>query len=479
MSGAWNDLDTPVRALPGGVIRVGPARAAAAGQARVFLPGATALVDPMTPNCPPTLEISDVPTASDVVESLVGTAVVDALLELDRHPRKGTDLVRTGWGSGMLDLQRLGHLLWLARFAPVPVAQDVLGAEIVAAAGAARPLLEDPIAVGEALADLAEPMVTALATALDRGVDGRAVAALRAAAESGAVLLPLDHAAVRILAELGGASAIDAGGTGRAALLSLVPLGADHAATPEPGLFAGRFTAEWTRTALGRVCRDEDAVEYTAEVGPTGEVALWVGADAPADVSAVPGAPTPDVLLELLTDPLPSPYDGLVVSVHTPAFPLPLAQARMHAATPGRVTAELRVPGAPGRALALALRRDTLTIDVHAEGTSFAPTAGHRVAEAARRWTARAWWATRLAGGVDVEAAPAWRQAQLLWASTAADGVLAEHRRRLCAAWATAGSEQVDAAAVDNPDLASLPEPVDVTTPVPPLTATELLVIGR
>ena len=143
MTGRWDDENVRVRRLRSGALRIGPYSTSAAGVARLNLPGATMLVDPLVPHCIPTLEVSDASEAVGVIRALYGSAVARHVLDVEPDSQATAD-VECVLGLELYDLNRLGQLIWLSRSAPWPMPSTVLVAELIVAVDTCLVVLEDP-----------------------------------------------------------------------------------------------------------------------------------------------------------------------------------------------------------------------------------------------------------------------------------------------------------------------------------------------
>ena len=151
MTGRWEDGTVRVRRLTNGVLRVGPYSPSAAGVARINLPGSTMLVDPLMPQCVPSLEVSEAAEAAEVVRALYGSSVAEHVLDPEPEVAEVADVE---WVAGpeLWDLAQLGQLIWLARNAPWPMPSTVLVAELIIAIDSCLVVLEASEDVSRAIA---------------------------------------------------------------------------------------------------------------------------------------------------------------------------------------------------------------------------------------------------------------------------------------------------------------------------------------
>lgn len=461
MTGRWEDGTVRVQRLTSGVLRVGPYSSSAAGVARISLPGSTILVDPMMPQCIPSLEVSAAAEAVEVIGVLYGSTVAEQVLHLESDVQESADVEWVA-GAELRELAHLGHLIWLARSAPWPMPSAVLVAELISAIDSCLVVLEAPDDQSRAIAGYAGAMLTALpagqaehasSTVMARLVDASRVITRHLAVTDAA----RPHLVAAI--ERATASATDGGGRsgGNGPLLdACTPVGAVHAGPmDEGGLYAGSTTADWSRNSGGVVSRDEDDVSWTVQTHGGGEVLVTVVATRglPEPLVGDGALPTisPDALIRAVSDSEWVAGRAAVCSIHTPAWPLPLLEVLLspHPHT-GDLTASATVQGPTADALHAAVRQGTLVVDVHDLGRRHAHLAGGDPAiEEARRWTGRALCASRVSlawpdDSVAMAARRAWSRAITLWRSTG-DHALAEDRARHCTAWlalVSAGGDQ-------------------------------------
>lgn len=501
MTGRWDDENVRVRRLRSGVVRIGPYSTSAAGVARLNLPGATLLVDPLVPHCIPTLEVSEPSEAVEVIRALYGSTVAGHVLDLEREAQEVSD-VECVPGPELRDLNHLGQLVWLSRSAPWPMPSTVLVAELIPAIDTCLVVLEDPDDVSEAITAYAGAMLIALPAALEARASPPVVTRLVDACRVISRNLPVtDAARPRLLAaiEAAAASAPDGGGRtgGTGPLLdACTPTAAVHAGPADEGtLHTGSATAEWTRNSGGVVSRDEDGVSWTVETHPADGALVTVVA-----TRALPEPPVGDTelpttsaaaLIRAVSDAGWVTGQIAAGSVHTPAWPLPLTEVVLtpHPET-GDLTGSVTVRGPAADALRAALRQGTLVVDVHDLGLRHAHLAGtNYTVEAARRWTARAVCASRVAlswpeESVAMAARGAWNRAMALWRHTG-DHELAADRGRHCAAWLALMTAQAEPGAPtpQTPptpsDLADVITARDVGAVGEGITLSEVLAAGR
>ncbi|MFZ1287115.1 MAG: hypothetical protein WAR57_08785 [Candidatus Phosphoribacter sp.] len=479
-------------------MRIGPYSTSAAGVARLNLPGATMLVDPLIPHCIPTLEVSDASEAVEVIRGLYGSTVAGHVLDLERAAQEASDVV---WVQGpeLRDLNRLGHLIWLARSAPWPMPSTVLVAELIVAVDTCLVVLENPGDVSEAIAGYAGAMLTALPAALEAHASPPVVNRLADACRAISRHLPVtDAARPQLLAAIDAATASAgdrggrSGGTGQM-LVACTPTAAVHAGpADESMLHIGSATADWSRNSGGVVSRDEDAISWTVEIHPEDGAVVTVVAtralpEPPVGDTELP-ATSVDALIRAVSD--AGWVTGRVAagSVHTAAWPLALTEVVLtpHPET-GDLSGSVTVRGSAAEALRVALRQGTLVVDVHDLGLRHAHLAGgDPTVEAARRWTARAVCASRVAlswpeESVAVAARGAWNRAMALWRHTG-DHELAADRVRRCAAWLalmTAETEPGAPTPSTPSDLADVVAAADVAAVGMDITLSEVLAAGQ
>lgn len=511
MTGTFASSAIAVRGLPSGVIRVGPATLAAGDVVRLNLPGATALIDPLVPHYPPTIEVSDAATADDVLRELYGDPVADRALALDADDTDSGDtdpgdtdfddtvLVAFIPSRRLVDLQRLGALVWLARTMPWPLHQTALTAELITLTGACLDLLDDSDDIRDTLQGYSSPLHAAMTTAATSTTATTVTAELVQAASVVCDTLPMASAeqlALRQAIERAVAVADRREQHAASGLESMTractPVGAAHAGLDGAGtLFTGAATAEWSRNRPGLVSRDEDAVTWTVD--------LTTATSADVSVVTTAAAPTPDLalprlsaaaLIRAISDPTWRDPDAVSCSLHSPAWPLPLLEILLtRFPGTGDLTGSGTVRGPLVTMLARALRAGTLTVDVHEAGYRFAHlTAPDPVLEAARRWTNRAVCASRLALA---HAEPsharlahsAWARAITLWRYTeAADPGLARARIGQCVGWqALVDGDQPanpDDLAGQGPDLPRVISRQDIADVIRQLSLAETLTAG-
>ena len=501
MTGRWDDENVRVRRLRSGALRIGPYSTSAAGVARLNLPGATMLVDPLVPHCIPTLEVSDASEAVGVIRALYGSAVARHVLDVEPDSQATAD-VECVLGLELYDLNRLGQLIWLSRSAPWPMPSTVLVAELIVAVDTCLVVLEDPGDVSEAIAGYVGPLLIALPAALEAHAPPQVVTRLVDACRVISRHLPVtDAARPRLLAAISAATASAGnrggplGGTGPL-LDACTPTAAAHAGrVDEATLHTGSATAEWTRNRNGVVSRDEDAVSWTVETQPGNGAMVTVVATRALPEPLVGDTALPassaDALIRGVSD--AGWVTGRVAagSIHTAAWPLPLTEVVLtpHPET-GDLSGSATVQGPAAEALRAALRQGTLVVDVHDLGLRHAHLAGgDPTVEAARRWTARAVCASRVAlswpeESVATAARGAWNRAIALWRHTG-DDALAADRARHCAAWLVLVSAEAEpgARASQTPptssDLADVITADDVAAWGQDITLSEVLAAGR
>lgn len=498
MTGTWQDGHVRVRRLPSGLVRIGPYMTAAAGLARLNLPGATALVDPLTPHCIPTLEVSDASEADEVVRALFGATVGEQVLALDRTQLPVADLEFVQ-GPQLRDLQRLGHLLWLGRTAPWPMPSAVLVAELITATDACLDVLENPAAAVEAIAGYAGSMQTALFAAVAGQTSPPVLARLVDAGRAIARTLPVtDAARPPLLAAIAAAAALSRPFPGLAPRPS--PLvdactqpAAAHAGVVVDGiLYTGSASAEWSRNSVGIVSRDEAGVTWTVETQLSAGVEVTVVASRalPEPHVCDPDMPptSADALIRAVSDVGWVSARVAACSFHTPAWPLPLVEVLLtpYPAT-GDLTGSGSVHGPAAVALHAALRYGTVVVDVHDAGHRHAHLARtDPTVEAARRWTARALCASRLALTWPEDTAAraargAWNRALALWRHTGQTGSreLALDRVRHCTAWLSLLTGENQPTLPTPADLADSITASDIGDPGTVATLSEVLAAGR
>lgn len=423
MPHSWSDPVIGVHALRAGGVRVGAFPAAAAGLARIPIPGGTVFVDPATPHCPPAAELADPATAADTVTWLYGAAVTHACLELENAGLDATasiarqvDFAPT---ADLSDLARLGTLAWLAGHSAQPLHPHLLTLETLDQAWTCRHLLEDPDGPGEDLVASADALLTLARSDPDRvcqppvrALVARVLAALSAQLPYGD---PRQEALARALGAADDEAAREAGPGPwgdepwwQELLASCSSPGAVHATgdTGPAGMFSGSATAHWARNTHGTISRDEDAVTWSVEFeGDTRARVAVVASRArrplpvcQPDLPAVPVAGT----LALLRGQAGAPATGLPVSgfsVHSPAWPLPLAQGLLELHPQAGTLAGLVVLDGPAvEVLRSGLRDGTLRVDAHDAGVAYPHLRAQApVVEEAHRWSARGIGATRLA----------------------------------------------------------------------------------
>lgn len=498
MTGRWQDRQVRIRRLRSGAIRIGPYSTFPAGLARVNLPGATMLVDPMTPHCPPTLEVSDAAEAAELVSALFGASVSENILGLDRY----LDTAPVAEPAGVLsprlqDLQTLGHLIWLAQTAPWPLPSAVLVGELINAMDVCLDLLEDPETVRQAMTNETAPMQSALAAAMAGRLPLPVITLLRAACGSVARALPLTdprQSQLSEMLEMASSPATHESPTGPNQVLveACTPAAATHAGAVDGTLYTGSTTAEWSRNLAGLISRNENTVTWTVEARGLAEAELTVVAGKAGPEPRVGPVELPvttaDGLLRALTTER-SNGRSAACSVHTPAWPLPLTEFLLttYPGT-GDLVGHGRVLGPVAQALRAAIETGNLVVDVHDIGHRYTHLGPVSLSvEAARRWSARAVCASRIVmarPGASTQttaaANSAWHRALALWRHTEVteNPDLARERIRHCAAWLNTIRRTGEEPAPSAPDLADPLGPDDLSSPGWTVTLAELLSAG-
>lgn len=495
MTGTWRDQHVRVRRLPSGVIRVGPYSTGPAGVARVNLPGSTLIVDPALPNCMPTLEISDVAEAQELTRKVCGAPLAEAILTLERETLVGPAVDPIAILSPrLLDLRLLGQLIWLVHAAPWPLPSAVLVAELVTATEDCLNLLEEPALVRQALEEQAEPLGLALAAAVEAVLPSTVIARLRAACGAVARVLPMSDPRSEWLweaftASTGPATSEPLAGPAEALLEACRPVSATHAGVADGTLYTGSATAEWSRNRSGLVSRNEDNVSWTVEARGSSQAEVTLVANKSLPEPRVGGIELPTASVESLLRVLSGDISGreraVSCSIHSPAWPLPLTEFLLdpHPVT-GDLVGHASLHGPAGQALHAAMGDGSLIVDVHDAGYRYAhlgPVSS--TVEAARRWSARAVCASRLAmsspGQPETAAAAdgAWHRALALWrhSEVTENPDLARERIRQCNAWLQIlrGAAQTPEPAP--PDLPDAVGPEDLPCDGMAATLTEVL----
>lgn len=496
MTGRWDGQTTRVRLLPSGVVRIGPYSTGPAGLARLNLPGATALVDPMTPHCAPTVEVSSIDAADETVRTLFGAEVAETMFRIQREtdaPATDADAV---YNPRLREIQLLGHLLWITRTRPWPLPTTVLLAGLIIAADSCLDLLEDPETVRQSIRAQAQTMRLALTAPSPDTIPASVLDEITNASHAVTRALPLtDPDRARLMQAMESTTArrqtadhVPAGAS-RSLVEACTPHMSGHAGSPDDTLYTGSATADWYRNRVGLVRRTEDNVTWTAETHPSTDIDITVvaaGANPePRAAGPVLPAAAVDEIVHALSGVSPAPSREVACSLHTPAWPLALKEFLL---TPHDVTGDLagrvHLRGPAAQALQEAVIQGSLIVDVHDAGYRYAHLGSIDPAvEAARRWSARALCASRrtLTLPADPEtmaaARGAWHRALALWGETSTRNTgTAKERIRHSAAWLKAlDGQRPSTTEAPAPDLADAVETEDLTGPGATATLSELL----
>lgn len=454
MTGTWRSSQVQVRLLASGAVRVGPYTTSPAGAARICVPGATFVIDPMLPHYPPIVEISDHCFADDTVRVLFGDEVATEVHLCAQQQTPTTTLSSVTFSPQLYDLSLLGHLVWLYHASPWPMPAAVLSAELTNFAGRCHHLVDDPAALSRVIADQAGSFTGALAavshaTGYPPGVTNLLLQAARVISHH----IPIGHPDRDAL--LGAIHALSAADppTSRqtnaqplaAVVRSCTPTAAVHAGD-DGRLFTGSVTADWSRNSHGVIARDEDAITWAVETAASQAHLTVVATKSapPPQIGSPALAPiSADGLVSIVSDLTKTSATAAACSFHTPAWPLALTEVLLSPqANTGNLTGSTSLSQPASVALAKALRQGTLIVDTHDAGWRFPHLARlSPTVEAARRWTIRATCATRVcltASNPDLTRAAenAWRRALALWRHTGRDNQsLADERVRHCTAW--------------------------------------------
>lgn len=500
MTGTWTEATVVVRPLPSGVIRIGPFIANTAGVTRLVVPGGVAIIDPMTPHSPPTLEISEASEADPFLRDLFGDPTADQVASLENAlpPTGEPDVVPAVFNPRLHDLTRLGQLIWLIESTPWPWPIAVPAAELITTAHACLDLLDDAPEISDALVERAPAISTALTTAttattcpdtvkdlllhaaqairwytpaasaLAQELDQAIAAATRIALAPAATTLPVD------LSDLWDACTTAA------------PV---HAGTRDDAMVVGTTSAHWDRNTPGLVSRTEEAVLWDLHQRRDGtlHVSIVVTGAGPTIQVCDPALPDISVttLIAAITAGIPAPVaHASTCSIHTPSWPLPWLEVTLNPVPgTGNLAADAILQGPAVQAISAAVRTGTLIVDVHDAGTRFAHLLGGDPAvDAARRWSARAVCATRLAlatGDPETRrsAANAWTRAIAVWTHTGTltDPALADERVRQCRGWADLLTARTDVPVPPSQDVVRAVTRQDTTGLGFTLTTTEQL----
>lgn len=496
MTGRWDRQTTRVRLLPSGVVRIGPYSTGPAGLSRLNFPGATALVDPMTPHCAPTLEVSSIDAADEMVRTLFGTEVAEAMFRIPRETQTTATDVDAVYSPRLREIQLLGHLLWITRSRPWPLPTAVLLAELITAVDTCLDLLEDPETVRQVVGAQSQTMRRALTPLGQDPIPASVLEALVAAAHAVTRALPLiepDRARLLLAMEIATGQQRTAddvpAGASRSLVEACTPNASDHAGSLGDTLYTGSTTADWFRNRVGRVGRTEDNVTWTAETHPSTQLDITVVAtraepEPSAGSSALP-ATAADELVNALSGISAAANRETACSLHTTAWPLALTEFLL---TPHDVTGDLaghaQIRGPAAQAVQAAIIQGSLIVDVHDAGYRYAHLGSiDPTVEAARRWSARALCASRRAltlpddPATIVAARGAWHRALALWHETGTRNKgIAQERIRHSAAWLTAlNGQHPTTMELPPPDLADAVQVDDLTRPGARATLSELL----
>lgn len=308
-----------------GVVSLGPERHAPAGAATISLLGCLVTVDPCTPEEPPHCLVSDLGSASAVVEALYGSAVAQRLMELD-GPLSGREEVPFTVGPELAVVVNLGTVRWLRSNSPLPLDQGLLDLEESVLLGQIAELL-DPLDEQwlESLVDMAPQLIQLTG---EREVRPEGLAAVVAnALELLASHLPVSDRlradAAQRLAHWSTPQGFPHAPTLGAAQLSgeLAPVGALHAGATS-SLYVGTSTVGWDDVPVGTTSRAERNVQWTLQIDDE-EATLSVGVEAAQPVLTHPALGR-----------APRRIDTLAFDLLLPKWPFPVAAGRLRPGGP-------------------------------------------------------------------------------------------------------------------------------------------------
>lgn len=461
---SWaQDPPFTVRLRRSTTLQIGPDVVAAAGVARLVLPGGLALVDPMTPNALPTIEVWDPAAAGHTVRTLFGAEVASIVAESDQDDTVLLDVAVPVAPHPLLgELTALGALVWLAGAQPWPLHPTALALELIVRFSRCREVLDAGAAITEAATDLALGVA-----AVDEALQSSSwhhPDLPRLVADAARALLPdlatgspeFDQLATIVERWLRPGPDPD---NRHYTLTDAVRVacevnGALHAGDDHDSIYVGTAAAEWSRNPSGVVSRDERAVFWSATVEQD-HARVTVAAE-PARIAApLAGPDLPEVdaaaLFDAVTGTGWTDLAGPVsTSLHTPSWPLPLVEVLLTRDTgSGDLVGSAVLRGGLVEALRQALLMDELIVDTHAAGGRLAHLRGYNpVAEEARRWTARALAAQRIAAtrtdpALVALASDTWSRALASWSyAVDRDPLLQERARAQIRAWETTVAEE-------------------------------------
>lgn len=397
-----------------GSVTVGGPPVAPAGLGLVGIPGALVLVDPTETGSGLAVCVSDAVAAHESLVELLGPAVADAAVELERRGPGAAIEVPCAPTELATWVEQLGVLRWLDTSAPWALDEPLLRLERAVLALRCGGLIDDD---GDAASELlrdAEAVVASLEVReAPPPVEGLLVEA--AGYLEGLLLVDdprLDtvRAARRLAAEgharwpvpVVDVSMVQASCTPRA------PAHAGGESLDE--LVAFSCAADWTRVRRGVVGRDETSVTWAIEPRPATGAFLSVSVEAQAELAT-----------SLPLFPAASTARELAFSVHVPGWPAPVAVGAL-VARPDWGTwmggVELSAP-VETRIARVLEHGEVPTLDVHERGREPVRGADPVTAEAVR-WSARGAAVRRLATAqanpaLWAAAATAYGRAQRLW----------------------------------------------------------------
>ena len=345
-----------------GVVSLGPERHAPAGAATISLLGCLVTVDPCTPEEPPHCLVSDLGSASAVVEALYGSAVAQRLMELD-GPLSGREEVPFTVGPELAVVVNLGTVRWLRSNSPLPLDQGLLDLEESVLLGQIAELL-DPLDEQwlESLVDMAPQLIQLTG---EREVRPEGLAAVVAnALELLASHLPVSDRlradAAQRLAHWSTPHGFPHAPTLGAAQLSgeLAPVGALHAGATS-SLYVGTSTVGWDDVPVGTTSRAERNVQWTLQIDDE-EATLSVGVEAAQPVLTHPALGR-----------APRRIDTLAFDLLLPKWPFPVAAGRLRPEGPDEAWVGQEQLESPARAAVTATIAggEAITVRVHGGAT--------------------------------------------------------------------------------------------------------------
>lgn len=478
--------DLPVVRRESGDIVVGTLPAAPAGVITLPLPGATAYLDPTSPDGWPAVVVSDEREAAEVLDRLYGD---EAGIRIAAASEVGTRLaaVRTEATGRLI---HFGLLRWLRSTGTLPLDRATLAFESAVARDDVADLVHDEVGDEPDVEDLA-PLTVALARSLRQTGDDAAWAGLpglldEALAAIRGRMLRDDPMLETVEHEAELRAAMRAYRTGpldwdrwEGLMTGARPEAAAHAGPLEVARGrAGRSTVDWAHVPPGVLDTAEGTITWQILPSADGSLQIRVEVLAHREPAApwglgrlINGEAEAAAVLVRLRDRDVAP--GLRFRVYVPGFPLPLATAPL-VPTPGGHYWSGSVD-VPSRAIG----DDGILVDVQGAGLRPRPQFGSSGVRAeATRWAARGLSLLRLSlaagDGLRPGVREPWERARQLYASVAdtdsPDAQLAVRQGARCtavllASLEAAGETRTRHLHAELTDLAEHTRPQDIHVP--------------